>query len=61
MYAHTFGQTTQDSVECTYHKGHDLPPEERFKTTDKANAKQDLADSFYKNTGYGQGCDNNDK
>ena len=33
MYAHTFGQTTQDSVECTYHKGHDLPAQERFKTT----------------------------
>merc|ERR1711879_238790 len=81
MYAHTFGQTTQDSVENTYHKGHDLPPPERFKTTvqekygdvmvqrredhfsftrlstdDKAHAKQDLANSFYNNTTYGQPC-----
>merc|ERR1711862_1082649 len=35
MYGHTYGQITQQSIEETYYKGHDLPPDERFNTSVK--------------------------
>lgn len=48
MYAHTFGMITQQSIENTYHKGADLPPDKKFVTT----VQEEYVDQMKKGRDY---------